>query len=486
MVSVPISRRAQLAVVALLAALAVALPASSLTAAARPPGPQYQSQSQAQQQPPPQAHSQQGWRPVAAAPAPDANPLKGFIPYAGSYATFPHSMEWFYLPLNAVMTGPSRFDWRPLEQQLNAIAARGHQAVFRFYLDYPAKPSGIPQFLLDRGLLTRPYDDFDNNGLSVSPDYDNPHLVATLDKFIAALGKRYDGDPRVGFVQLGLLGFWGEWHTWPHNGDPGTENWFASPAQQVRVLTAYDDAFDKTRLMVRYPSADNRELDMGYHDDSFAYSTLPGPGWHFMDLMQQAGTSDKWLTEPVGGELRPELQGCIFNPPMNCTSDGDNNFVDAVGPTHVSWLLNHYAFSPGYTGAAYDNAVAGAKSLGYQFRVTAVKTDRQRRGLDVAVRLQNDGVAPFYYDWPVQVAAVDSRGRIARTWTTPWRLTRIKPGVPVELSAGLRTTGLRRGDYTLVLRAANPLRRGLPLRFANAGQDTTVPGWLTLGRTRVS
>ncbi|MFI7453046.1 DUF4832 domain-containing protein [Nonomuraea sp. NPDC049714] len=459
----PINRAARMAVLAVLTAVSTALPAASSTAATEP-----------------------GWRNLAAAEAPDANPLKGFIPYAGAYTTFPHSMEWFYLPLNAVMTGPHRFDWRQLEEQLNAIAARGHQAAFRFYLDYPGKPSGIPQFLLDQGLLTRPYDDFGNNGQSVSPDYDDPNLAAALDRFIAALGHRYDGDARVGFVQLGLLGFWGEWHTWPHNGDPGTENWFASQAGQLRVLNAFDAAFDETRLMVRYPSADNKAHDLGYHDDSFAYSTLPGPGWHFMDLMEQAGTTDKWKTDTVAGELRPELQGCLFNTPMDCPGDGDKDFATSVAQTHASWLLNHYAFTPGYTGAAYDQALAGAKSLGYRLRATAVRTGHRRHGLDLALRIQNDGVAPFSYDWPLQVAAVGRDGRIARNWTTSWQLTGIMPGAPAELTSTLRTAGLRKGEYTLVLRAANPLRGGMPLRFANAGQDTTVPGWLTLGRTRIS
>ncbi|GLX93043.1 hypothetical protein [Herbidospora sp. NBRC 101105] len=416
------------------------------------------------------AEAHPGWRPLAAGQEPAANPLKGFIPYAGDHTTFPHSMEWFYLPLNAVMTGPRRFDWRALEEGLDAIAARGHQTAFRFYLDYPAKPSGIPRFLLDQGLLTRPYDDFGNDGLSVSPDYDDPRLVAALDAFIAALGRRYDSDPRIGFVQLGLLGFWGEWHTWPHNGDPGTENWFASPALQQRVLRAYDAAFDETRLMVRYPGADNAPLDMGYHDDSFVFSTLPGPGWHFMDLMNQAGTADKWKTNTVAGELRPELQGCLFSG----ACEGD--FAGSVAQTHATWLLNHYAFSPGYTGAAYDTALAAAKSLGYSLRVREVRIG----GPEVAVRIENDGVAPFPYDWPVQVAAVRN-GRIARTWTTSWKLTGVLPGAPVELST--RLPGLKKGDHTLVMRAANPLGNGVPLRFANAGQDTTLTGWLTLGRT---
>src|SRR5258706_15355078 len=70
---------------------------------------------------------------LAYAPAPANNPLKGFLPYAGSYTTFPYSMEWDYLPLRSLMTGPTNFDWTALDTKLNDIASRGHQAAFRIY-----------------------------------------------------------------------------------------------------------------------------------------------------------------------------------------------------------------------------------------------------------------------------------------------------------------------------------------------------------------
>jgi hypothetical protein len=460
--------RGTAALAACLAAALAGVPAHSASAAAAPP-----------------------WRTLAAGPAPASNPLEGFIPYAGSYAGFPYAMEWFYLPLNAVVTGPGRYDWSALEQQLNSVAGRGHQSALRFYLDYPGKPSGIPQYLLDGGLITHPYPDYGNNGLSVSPDYDDPNLDAALDGFVAALGARYDGDPRIGFLQLGLLGFWGEWHTYPYDGYAQPQNWFASEAEQLRILHDYDAAFNRTRLQVRYPSTDNAGLSMGYHDDSFAVETLPGIGWHFMDKMQQAGATAKWLTEPVGGELRPEIQGCIFDTPADCPvieGGADNDFPGSVAATHASWLLNQYAFDPGYGSAAYPAALAGSQSLGYRLRVDAVQIapvavhDR----LGIGVRIGDLGVAPFYYDWPVQIAAVDQTGHTARTWTTSWQLTTVKPGAPVTWSSTVDTSGLHPGRYTLVLRAANPLPNGVPLRFANAAQDRTLPGWLTLGTTAVA
>ncbi|GIF98808.1 hypothetical protein [Catellatospora citrea] len=128
-------RRTVRLTVALLAALTLA---AGTPAAARP------------------APTEPQWTPLTYTSAPADNPLKGFMPYAGSYQTFPYSMEWFYLPVRDVMTGPKQFRWDAVERQLNAIAARGHQAVFRFYLDYPGKPTGIPQYLLDQGLATHP------------------------------------------------------------------------------------------------------------------------------------------------------------------------------------------------------------------------------------------------------------------------------------------------------------------------------------------
>jgi hypothetical protein len=420
------------------------------------------------------------WTPMAYAAAPADNPLKGFMPYAGSYDTFPYSMEWFYLPLRDVMTGPQQFRWTALERQLNDIAARGHQAVFRFYLDYPGKPTGIPQYLLDQGLATHAYNDFGNNGISVAPDYSDPRLVSALETFIAAFGRRYDGDPRVGFVTLGLIGFWGEWHTWPYDGWTNPENWMPDTAVLTRILTGYDTAFDRTRLLVRYPSPQNKELPMGYHDDSFAFETLPvsmgGQSWHFAQRLLDEGVTEKWRQEPVGGELRPEIQSCLWDEPVSCSQYED--YTASVDQTHASWLLNQAAFAgTGFAGDKYFRALQGAKSLGYELTVTEASVTAQR----VSVRIANRGTAPFYYPWKAELAAIDAQGRIAARWPTRWTVTGIQPGAdPTELSTAIDTRGLRHGTYDLVLRIANPLPGGIPLRFANTGQDTHS-GWLHLG-----
>ncbi|MFC8302617.1 DUF4832 domain-containing protein [Specibacter sp. NPDC057265] len=425
------------------------------------------------------------WTVLEAGAAPASNPLAGFVPYAGSYEGLPHSMEWFYFPVNSVLVAPQSYDWSSFEAQLNEIAGRGHQAVFRFYLDYPGKASGIPQHLLAAGLDTHHYPDYDNHGLSLSPDYEDPRLLDALDGFIAALGARYDGDPRIGFVQMGLLGFWGEWHSYPYDGWAAPENWGASATTQQRILLAYDQAFAKTKLQVRYPDAANKDLNVGYHDDSFAVGTLPGPGWHFMDKLAQTGAADKWLKEPVGGELRPEIQHCIFDTPQRCPlieESAHNDFAGSAHATHASWILNQHAFNPGYAGQALANATAASQALGYRFQATRfVVSDGGLGGQGtLSLAVSNTGVAPFYYDWPVEVAAAKA-GNIVRVWKTGWRISELKTDMSIQWDTPLDGAGLTAGDYTLLVRIVNPLDNGVPVKFANASQDQTQAGWLTLG-----
>jgi Domain of unknown function (DUF4832) len=414
---------------------------------------------------------------------PTNNPLKGFMPYAGAYTTFPHSMEWNYLPLRSLMSGPTNFNWAGLDDLISNVASRGHQTVFRIYLDYPTLPTGIPQYLLDAGLVTHSYTDYGNNGISVSPDYENPLLDQALTNFIAALGARYDGDPRVGFITLGLLGFWGEWHTYPH------DNWFASTSVQDEVMSAYEAAFTKTKLLVRYPSGTNPTARrLGYHDDSFAYETIDPPAWMFLGLLKAAGDTNKWRTQPIGGEVRPEVQLCMWDASQaNCVPVGQE-FTRCVDLAHASWMLNQGVFSPGFTGAPKDLALDGAGRLGYTLCVSnAVLTDTSvSMPLNVRVELGNMGVAPFYYDWPVQLGALNTSNTLANSWVTTWKLSSLLPAPTNTVWCFSQTNhGLGAGTYKILLRVQNPLPNGVPFRFANAAQDADRPGWLTLGQVSV-
>ena len=134
-------------------------------------------------------------------------------------------------------------------------------------------------------------------------------------------------------------------------------------------------------------------------------------------------------------------------------------------------------------------ALKAAQPLGYSFRGTHAHTPRQTRSGQVAVAMDvaNVGVAPFYYDWPVKFAYLDNSGRVvASASADKERERRRQRSNDTVLRHARFIRRASAGTYTLIAQGANPLTGGIPIRFANAQQDATKDGWLTLGTTSVT
>ena len=75
-------------------------------------------------------------------------------------------------------------------------------------------------------------------------------------------------------------------------------------------------AFGRTIRLAREPKADFlKNYSLGYHDDSFAYQTLTPPDWHYQGKLARYGETDRWRTQPIGGEIRPEIQPGLWQDP---------------------------------------------------------------------------------------------------------------------------------------------------------------------------
>ncbi len=425
--------------------------------------------------------------PLQPGPSPADNPLKGLVPYAEPEpGSFPHSLEFDYLRFADLMTGPQAFNWQPLEQFLEGVARRGNQAIFRIWLEYPGKDSGLPAFLREAGVQLTSWKNPGEKSPCHTPDYADERLVSALETFITELGRRYDADPRIGFITAGLLGSWGEWHTHPR------EDLFAPASTQRRVLAAYQRAFRKTPVLLRYPTgaghadaAANAELPFGYHDDSFAWGTLdtgrPQDRWFYLPSLKAAGPSalNKWRAHPIGGEVRPEVWGQIHDAQPRHRQAQD--FLACVEQTHVSWLMESGLFETKPNAQRQARAVAHVRRMGYDFQIQTAEMQREGKTVKIDLRLVNQGVAPFYQDWPLELAALDDQDRITQRWPVNWKLTGLLPGDPPRAWKTTLTLPESRSGQTLALRVIHPLPNGKPLRFANADQDRHLPGWLSLG-----
>ncbi|WP_446045476.1 DUF4832 domain-containing protein [Streptomyces olivaceus] len=453
------------------------------------------------------------------------NPLKGFArfyaPGADQNTGYPHSLTWTYFGLSEVMTDADdcgTYDWDLVDDALDEVASYGNQAAIRFYMEYPHDAGGHPT-----NAIPHCFDghvDYRHNGEwdTTSPDYDNRYLLDGLKDFVAAFGARYDGDPRLGYIHMGLIGLWGEWHTWPYDTDTadGYPNLMPTDAHGAEIIEAFDKAFTRTRIEVR--AADNAggaadDLPaVGYHDDSFCFRegdppagvTLPqsmgGASWSQLQKALDHGVENRWITASMGGEVRPEIQSRAFDDWPGGSGDVDDMRA-CIELEHTTWKINEK--SAEY--AADDpNVAAAVRTMGYDLTVDhAYFHDTAQGATTVGVRIANDGVAPFYYPWTVSLGLKDSAGRVVRTWDTSWDLREVMPrkirafpdwnagsdpahldyGYPEYFDQDIDLSGVTAGDYQLVMKAKNPLEDINPdakkLRFANATQNGD--GWLGLG-----
>ena len=141
-----------------------------------------------------------------------ANP--GFSNYDENAISIDRSLDIYYLGLNEIMVddpnsvgAEKAFDWSRVESYLNLSASNSRHAILTVSVHIPGQEPFLPSFLSDSPLLE--YPDTLGLGRNLSPDYSDPALLNSIEHFVRAFGEQYDGDTRIAFIHLGLLGFWG-------------------------------------------------------------------------------------------------------------------------------------------------------------------------------------------------------------------------------------------------------------------------------------
>lgn len=417
-------------------------------------------------------------------PGPSAldNPLKGWAAYAEDWAKYhlPVSMAYLYVTWRELEPEPGKFAFEAWEQRAwQHKLAREKHVIFRVVIDYPGRPIGLPQWLIARGVAVKPYQDAGGEkrgaeSAGQSPNYGDPRLIEGLERLIAAMGARYDANPRVAFIALGLLGHWGEWHTYPR------DELMAPPETRRRVIAAYRKAFPNKKLVARYPRDEVVGAEwLGFHDDAFPDATGGAPEWHFLNALAAAKRTETWRTNPIGGEMVPNAAARLLGPEYGKT-------LGALLRARLSWLGPYSpALEADLSPVARERANAMVRRMGYDFRLLRVRMPEALRPggtLAVSLDLANQGLAPFYYPWPVEFALIGENGAVAQRVPVAADCRRWLPGeARVSASAPL---SLPRGRYRLGFGILDPWRRRPSIRFAN---DLAVhEGYAILGTLAVA
>lgn len=125
-------------------------------------------------------------------------------------ATSAIQLEFSYMLYSQVVKEQGVYNWESVENKLNVIASRKHQAVLRFRDTYPGYQTSIPDYIKK----LPGYEEIDStseNEPTSFPDWRFTELKRFILEFYQKFAERYDNDPRIAFIQVGF-GLWAEYH----------------------------------------------------------------------------------------------------------------------------------------------------------------------------------------------------------------------------------------------------------------------------------
>ena len=431
-------------------------------------------------------------------PALVPNPMKGFASFYGK-ADADSSLEYIGVTFNEIYTyqnGTGGLDTQILDEKLEKVAERGHSAIVRVYMLYPGYNDGeqtglfLPEELYSE--LKRDGDIYSNQyggNLLEYPDFNSEKLIDCMTGFIRLFGAKYDGNPVIAVIQMGLYGAWGEWNMY------GCRNGSCTMSDENlnRIIEEYVAAFKTTKLMARNPSLGNaNQYQIGYHDDNFLFNTSDfhtvSPEWkallkkqdytygtlqQFYDFINGNGGQyeplwDMWKTQMFGGEMSRQMYLEPFGPLWSGTEREALDYC--IKQFHMTWVMGiGQGTIPETNTAEYKEFKNVAGSFGYDVSIESV-TGRNYTGKLETV-LTNTGIAPFYYDWEIEYRIIDSRGDMVFTCCDDeFKLSELLPDETAELVFFI-PEDLKAGEYRVYMRFVNPAetvsKKVMPLRLSN-------------------
>ena len=230
----------------------------------------------------------------------------------------------------------------------------------------------------------------------VASTLDTPEFFFRVRNLVKKLGRVWNNDPRVAYIEMGIYGLWGEQH----------EDSLSKEAQR-NLADAFHEAFPDKLCMIRCPR-DMMGEGFGMYWDSFAHideEFYAVDAVRFMD----------WRKAVMGGEVadnwgRHEIQpGDDINDTLTAPEQKER-FMD-----YVYWQHNNHLGMWFKRDDRYEKAREGLaryqRTAGYRYVLEKVVYGIEEGVLNVGLDVRNIGASPFYYRWPLSVALLDEEGK---------------------------------------------------------------------------
>jgi len=273
-----------------------------------------------------------------------------------------------------------QYNYELIDRALRTATERGQTLMLRLPPYGSDKKSDVPDWLRDKNNAPKRGDN----------DYTRPEYQEFYDRYaaaIAAIGRKYDKDPRLDSVDMSIIGQWGE--------GAGTDE--IPRERRDMIIDAYTENFERTPLMGFVISPDsvltaNKRRPVGFRADCLGDMS----NWHHMvDYYPRhiAQMSEVWKKAPVSFEV------CwVVYHWMDMGWD-----IDYTIEQSLKWHISTFnAKSSAIPPAWKSNVEYWLKRMGYRYCLRFFDyADKAAAGdeMNVGFWMENRGVAPCYHDY---------------------------------------------------------------------------------------
>ena len=369
---------------------------------------------------------------------PLSNPHKGFtVPTGGAWTFVPefeygpygslNNRAWDlvsygsgYQQWNKLNPAKGVYDWTELEKLLNALAEHNMTYALRVL---PYTPSFIksdfppqeeydwtPPFVYEMGAKKIQIDLRGTEFHAYAPVWDDSIYIWAAKEFAKALAEKYDGDPRIEYIDVRTFGEWGEWHT---SHILGSE----MPVDSVLkdMLDYYASVFKKTQLVLPsngFGDVYTHALELGITKRDDGFIGIPGrPD----TLLRAYNANLPTIAENIAGyRTMLTYDDLIPGGSQKWTAE---RWVDAITTAHLTYYVLDQDNDCGYYFYKDNKALADSMSkvIGYNFTVTQAELLTVASAKDTTstlnITVKNTGVAPCFFDVYMVAEFVDSTGK---------------------------------------------------------------------------
>lgn len=390
------------------------------------------------------------------------NPGKGWV----RYSALPNGLSDEVMEL--VSTGYARFSWYEIEPNegeynwflidsaLESWSAQGKKFAFGIMSANTATTEEYvtPKWVFDAGAAhTRMTSSDSKDGMTAAsaqyiPVWDDEVYIQKVSNLAKALADRYDGDPRIAFIDIRSYGNYGETHLLRLESSGTKALDFEG---EKKHIDAYANQFTKTKLI--YPTANKAT-----HKAITAYAIQRGVGLRYDGIMENS--TDGVLLKPALDKNTAIFEFALPYSNLKNNKSGNRSWNEAAYIAGINRALPSYMDLGQYNEDSElfykDNkklATTLANKMGYHFVLKNFELTSSfllGDALNVSFNVENKGVTKLFEPGYAAVSVLDSSNNVVdKVWLENVNLSDAKAGDVATFSSVATLNNIPDGTYKL-------------------------------------